>query len=60
METQRHIYRTKEDGTYELVKTETIVLPEVPEVDTTELIKSKEEELLKMYQELEALKSQNQ
>jgi hypothetical protein len=59
METKKYIYKTKEDGTYELVKTETIVLPEVPEEDTTELIEEKEEQLLKMYKELEALKSKN-
>lgn len=56
METQRLVYKTNEDGTYELVHKETIILPDVPEVDETQIIKEKEEQLLKMYKEIEDLK----
>ena len=54
---RNEIYRKKEDGSLELISS-----VEVEETLPTqeELIAEKEAELLKMYQELEALKSQNQ
>ena len=52
----KEIYRKLEDGTMELVETIEI---EVNEPTQEELIAQKEEELLNMYNELQALKNNN-
>ena len=52
----KEIYRKLEDGTMELVETIEI---ELNEPTQEELIAQKEEELLNMYNELQALKNNN-
>ncbi len=54
IEKQSEVYTLQEDGTF--VKEITIITEEIPTQE--EVIAEKEAELLKMYQELEALKQQ--
>ena len=55
MEQINEIYERQEDGSTILVKSEVII---VPQEVLDQQIKDKEEELLRMYQELKELKTQ--
>jgi hypothetical protein len=53
---KREVYRLEDNGELTLILSEEV---QAPEVSTEDLIKQKEEQLLEMYKELEALKQQN-
>lgn len=54
MKTPKEIYQKREDGTLELIKTQEV---EINLPTEEEIIAEKEAQLLKMYQEIEALKN---